>query len=414
LQRASLSTGTGLNLVDPVVPQKKVQVGTQRNGEKIVLPKHQDMTILQTSYDIVLNPVTAVGTNLITSGGEIDLNMPEGGGGATGTCDNLLIEFDLTNTSGSSCTLIPAAQILRDFRILTASGGLLVQCISGDHLFYDLAYLTNNNLTAMASFLNTSTTLGEGASISAGATVTYKIPVLSSFLTCSNIFLPGIRGGLRFRLTFRPSTDTVISGTAPLIGNVRMHLHGQAQPQDFVSKIIKQYWTNVQEFRFPVSQNFEVSQALTASSSNSFQLSSLTGLIAGGFLILRTSTTGTGNYTLTSINNGTFDIVDGSDRSLLGVPTKGTHNIAFDWQRQFNNTVTTTTPIYVVAHAQSLQMLLQDGNNTGFGVYDGNNRLKLQFDSTLGSATYQINFLAKQYAILRLENGAILQPPILS
>jgi hypothetical protein len=99
---------------------------------------------------------------------------------------------------------------------------------------------------------------------------------------------------------------------------------------------------------------------------------------------------------------------------LLGIPSKGTHNLAFEYQRQFNNTITNSNPLYVVAHAQCLHMLERDGNNTGWGVYDGNNRLKMQFDSTLTAGTYILNYLAKQYAILRLENGYILQPPILS
>jgi len=224
------------------------------------------------------------------------------------------------------------------------------------------------------------------------------------------MYLPAIKNGLTFHLNFRASTDTLEAGAAPSIANIWLHIVGNSLPYKHANKMVKQYQTNTLDFCFTNIVVNQITSSVAASSTYSLTLSGLSGMLAGGFIVFRTGSSGAALRTFSSLASGQFDIVDSSDRTLLGGYKPAAYNLIWDWQRLFGNDIGSNQPIYVVAHASSLQSFVQQGVMTGFNFYDGNNRLKFTTDSSWTSGTYNISYLAKQYAIIRLINGRIEVP----
>jgi hypothetical protein len=113
-----------------------------------------------------------------------------------------LVEFDVTNSTGAACTLVPAPLLLRSIEILTGGGSVSIQTILGDHLFTDLAYLSTENLTAFAGYVNSTNQLGASTAVADAGVVSYTILILSCFLEQSHFYLLTLKGGIIFCLNF--------------------------------------------------------------------------------------------------------------------------------------------------------------------------------------------------------------------
>lgn len=406
--RARAVAGTALNLLAPTSePQPTVTV-KDGSGQYITIPAHQNLSIYQNAFDIELSPTTGAHSNLLSTGGAVEININENGGG--GFLDRVLIEFDVTNSSGAACTLVPSPLLIDNVQIMTMGAGNLLQTIPGDHLFTDLAYLSDNNLATIASYLNSTASLGAPTAIAAGATVDYAVPILSSFFTQGHIYLPAIKGGgFLIRVNFRSSSDTLQSGAVPTISNIKLHLHGATLPKDDHDRVVAQYASSILHFKFSNSFASHFPVSISANNPVSLTLTSMTGVYAGGFLIIRASQTKADLHTYVPLGNGRFNITDGNNNSLNGIPKRGEFNRVWDWQNQFDNTVSTSKAIYVVSHGPSLKTFLDHGTVSGCNTYDGLNKIELYPDSTWTTGSYVVSYLAKQYATLRVENGFVKQ-----
>jgi hypothetical protein len=189
--KAKYSQGTALNLLNPSPPQQKVLV-QDATRQQVIIPAHQVLTVFQNSFDIDVHPNTTVNGTLLSTGGVVDISIPEGGGG--GTIDRCLIEFDVTNSTGAACTLVPAPLLLCSVEILTGGGSVSIQTILGDHLFTDLAYLSTENLTAFVGYINLTNQLRAPTAVADAGVVSYAIPILSCFLEQSHFYLPALKG----------------------------------------------------------------------------------------------------------------------------------------------------------------------------------------------------------------------------
>lgn len=403
ISRAARNKGTALNMLEFRNPHPKCIV-RDATGDGVIIPVHQDVSLRQKSFDVSFPPTTAVNGNLLTTGGSVDVTIPEGAG--RGAVNNILVQFDITNSTGAACTLSPAPLLLRQVEVIV-NGGQVVQTIYGDHLFTDLAYLSTENLTAMAANMNTTATLGSGTSIANNGTVTYTFPLLSCFISQSHIYLPAIQGPVIFRLYFKPGTETTENGATPTIANLRLRVIGDILSAKHAQDKMSEYTKNTLDFRFPYCAKIEVPITIPASTTTSLTLSGLEGMIAGGFLIFRVSTTGAGSHTYASLATGSYDIVDASNTSLFGAPKQAQYALVWDWQQQFGNTVGSSEALYPVVHAAQLQALIQKGQMTGFEYYENQNRLNVTTDSSWTTGTYYVCFLAKQYAVMRIINGRI-------
>ena len=201
---------------------------------------------MQNAFDVTFPPNTAVNANLLSTGGGVDITIPEGA--VQGHVNNLLLMFDITNSTGAACTLSPAPMLFRDIQVI-ANRGQQIQLIPGEHLFTDLSYLSTENLTAMAADLNTTATLGAGTAITNNGVITYTVPFQSCCIFQAHINLGGVQGSLIFRLTFKASSDTVESGAAPTISNIRLYVLGDAMSKGVQAKKVNKYMSNTFDFQ---------------------------------------------------------------------------------------------------------------------------------------------------------------------
>jgi len=98
--------------------------------------------------------------------------------------------MDLTNTSATAVQLVQAPLLVDYVRITTGLGAIL-QTLFGEELWGYLAMSSNNKrMTGYQYITNTApTTFQSAGSIDAGASVTYNIPLLLSFLVQLDFFL---------------------------------------------------------------------------------------------------------------------------------------------------------------------------------------------------------------------------------
>jgi hypothetical protein len=106
------------------------------------------------------------------------------------SCKNLTLEMDLTNTSAATVQLVPSPILVNYIRISTGSGTIL-QTLYGEEIWGYLAMTSNNKrMNSYQYITNTApTTFQLAGNIAAGATVTYNIPLLLSFLVQLDFFL---------------------------------------------------------------------------------------------------------------------------------------------------------------------------------------------------------------------------------
>jgi len=106
------------------------------------------------------------------------------------SCKNLTLEMDLTNTLAAAVQLVPVPLLVDYVRITTGSGAIL-QTLYGEELWGDLAMSSDNiKMTGYQYITNTApTTFQLAGNIAAGASVTYNIPLLPSFLVQFDFFL---------------------------------------------------------------------------------------------------------------------------------------------------------------------------------------------------------------------------------
>ena len=381
-------------------------------GDMVIIPAHQDLILHQTSFDIVYNPTTAVNGTLLSTGGQVDITVPEGGGG--GTVNLILIEFTITNSATTACSIVPTPLLLRDVTIYANSGSLFVQTIQGDHLYTDLANLSTDNLVNIGASMNiTLNSLFSGANIASNTSQVYYIPIYTSFLTQTNIYMPAIKNGIIFCLNFRPGTDTVTSGTTPTISNLKLHVIGNSLPIEHHSAVIKEYSSSIYDFKYTDCIVNSIPVALSANSSYNFTLSGVQGMMASIFLVFCQETSGATIYTYTDLRDGTFDITDSNDWSLLGNLKSDYYNRSWDWVHQFPNQLGYTNFLYFFSHAASVRSTEDSAVMTGFNYYDNNTRIKITTPIGWNNGSYTVDLFFKHYATLRLINGRI-QTPLLS
>ena len=195
------------------------------------------------------------------------------------------------------------------------------------------------------------------------------------------------------------------SGAAPTISNIRLNVLGNALSKDIQIRKVAEAFSSTHNYRFTNCIKTELPVPISASGTTFVQLGGLEGMIAGGFLVLRTNTTGAAAHTFVSLASGSYDVVDGSSVTLIGGPKQAQYAQVWDWQRLFGNTIGSSQAIYPVAHAASLQAFMTQGVMTGFQFYDSQNRINITTDSTWTLGTYYVCYLTKQYSIVRIKNG---------
>jgi len=235
------------------------------------------------------------------------------------SCKNLALEMDLTNTLAAAVQLVPSPILVNYIRISTGSGAIL-QTLYGEEIWGYLAMTRNNvKMTGYQYITNTApTTFQLAGNIAAGATVTYNIPLLLSFLVQLDFFLGHLNDlGLTIQVYSRGPGVYITGAIGDITLNaLRLRLDAEYYSSTASDAKLAEQKSKSHQWKFLNTAHQTQSLAMTAGNIYPIQLVSLNGLV-----ILRQSVTGAGLTTGTQITN--FEWRDSHNTSLQnGVLTR--------------------------------------------------------------------------------------------
>jgi len=284
------------------------------------------------------------------------------------SCKNLTLEMDLTNTLAAAVQLVPAPILVNYVRITTGSGSIL-QMLFGEELWGYLAMSSNNErMTSYQYITNTApTTFQLAGSIAAGATVTYNIPLLLSFLVQLDFFLGNLNdSGLTIQVYSR-GPGVYITGA---VGDITLNASCLRLDAKYYSSAasdakLAEQKSKPHQWKFLNTAHQTQSLAMTARNIHPIQLVLLNGLVSFVWFILRQSVTSAGLTTGTQISS--FEWRDSHNTSLQnGVLTRDAITRYEYGTREFNSVFFQNNYAYPTCWVPRLMELIQHWPIQGF------------------------------------------------
>jgi len=240
------------------------------------------------------------------------------------SCKNLTWEIDLTNTLAAAVQLVPVPILVDYFRISTTLGAIL-QTLYGKELWGYLAMSSNNErMTGYQYITNTApTTFQSAGSIVVGATVTYNIPLLLSFLVQLDFFLGNLNdSGLTIQVYLRGPRVYITRAVGDItLNTLCLRLDAEYYSSVAADAKLAEQKSKPHQWKFLNTAHQTQSLAMTTSNIYNIQLVSLNGLVQFAWFIICQSTTGAGLTTGTQITS--FEWRDSHNTSLQnGVLTR--------------------------------------------------------------------------------------------
>jgi len=233
------------------------------------------------------------------------------------SCKNLTLEMDLTNTSAAAVQLVPAPILVDYIRISTGSGAIL-QTLYGEELWGYLAMSSNNvKMTRYQYIINTApTNFHSAGSIAAGASVTYNIPLLLSFLVQLDFFLGNLNdSGLTIQVYSRGPGVYITGAVRDITLNALcLRLDAEYYLSAASDAKLAEQKSKPHQWKFLNTAHQTQSLAMTAGNQYPIQLVSLNGFILFAWFIMCQSITVTGLTTGTQLTN--FEGCDLHNKSL--------------------------------------------------------------------------------------------------
>jgi len=230
------------------------------------------------------------------------------------------MEFDISNTTSVAVQLTPSPFLVDRIRIRNGTGNILQEA-TGNKIYQELCFnYSQNQLINLQSLTNTSvTTFGSYATIAAGATVTYSIPLSCMFLDQIKYFTGslGLAGLIVEVLSNGPACVIMPAATPAGINLVatRLRITAETISQCDAEALIKEH--RLHDHLYEVLDTAHQSFSLSTTAGNQYnqQLQALNGLVPFATMTLRASLIGTGLYTYTAITD--YDLRNEQNVSLL-------------------------------------------------------------------------------------------------
>jgi len=218
------------------------------------------------------------------------------------------MEFDISNTTTVAVQLTPSPFLVDRIRIRNGAGNILQEA-TGDQIYQELCFnYSQNQLINLQSLTNTSrTTFGSYATIAAGATTTYSIPLSCMFLDQIKFFTGslGLAGLIVEVLSNGPACVITPAATPAGINLVatRLRITAETILQRDAEALIREHKLRNHLYKVLDTAHQSFSLSTTAGIVYSYQLQALNGLVPFATLTLRASMTGAGLYTYTPITD---------------------------------------------------------------------------------------------------------------
>jgi len=316
------------------------------------------------------------------------------------SCKNLTLEMDLTNTLAAAVQLVPSPILVNYIRISTSLGAIL-QTLYSKEIWGYLAMTSNNvKMTGYQYITNTAPTTFQSAdSIAAGATVTYNIPLLLSFLVQLDFFLGNLNDlGLTIQVYSR-GPGVYITGA---VGDITLNSSCLRLDAEYYLSVasdakLAEQKSKPHQWKFLNTAHQTQLLAMTAGNIYPIQLVLLNGLVPFVWFILWQSVTGVSLTTGTQITN--FEWRNSHNTSLQnGVLTRDAIACFEYGKREFESVFSQQVYAYPTCWVPRPMELIKHPANTGF-QYLENSFLNI---TAASMATVTVIVCAIQWAILQL------------
>lgn len=412
------------NKVHSIVPDRiefyNDQLVQGEEGQMVLVQPQANVTIVSADAMVAINAQTAVPANL--GGAVVDFRPQEG---IVQRFSHVFLRIQLTNTTGSSLTIVPAQFLLNFLQIYGANGNtLLFQTYgSNSEIFLENIWLSYDDWFVMAPLVGSTTNYSTaGVAIANGANTTMYIPVLS-MLSSSHLFLQGLTDQLLIRFTFQSSAMISIAGGAATVQNMQLVCRG-AYETEAVQKMKMQLYRNPPspaiglDFPFVATQRYNFAATLANSSTYNFVLSGLSGLTACLIIIFNA-------LPLTSANIGsyvqvptTYQILsqNGDDltgyfiKSCFAASSGGTANAddnSLEYMFYTDNQMLANSNFIFISWARNIQQDVISGSSSGFCAMNSFQQLRFTTNATFAPGNFQITVIARTYETLKCRKGIL-------
>jgi len=207
------------------------------------------------------------------------------------------VEFDISNTTTVAIQLTPLPFLVDRIRIRNGAGNILQEATS-DQIYQELCFnYSQNQLINLQSLTNTSaTTFGSYATIAAGATVTYSIPLSCMFLDQINFFTGSLgSAGLIVEVLSNGPACIITPAATPTSINLvasRLRITEETISQHDAEVLIKEHRLHDHLYKILDTAHQSFSLTTTAGIVYNYQLQALNGLVPFATLTLRASMSG--------------------------------------------------------------------------------------------------------------------------
>jgi hypothetical protein len=229
-------------------------------------------------------------SSMISGAGQAHIQIDRGSG--SGHIKAVWLRFQIYNGTGAGVDLVNMAHLISEIEFQTPSGQQ-IQVINGSDLWNIICRMYPvDEFSRIAKLINTNKYYGKGMTIANGETKTFYLPLLTCFLENSQFFVTAVDGDLNCFVRFRPSSATIVSGSAPTLQDLSLEVQMEQLPSPKRSGYIKKYKSTIHHFFVPYICRQVVSQTLSASTTYSINLSSIKGDIVWLDFFIRPSITG--------------------------------------------------------------------------------------------------------------------------
>lgn len=247
----------------------------------------------------------------------------------SGFCSDAVLRVAYQNNSGSASIMNVLPHWINNI-LVQSSDGKTIQQISGKQLWdlYGRMY-SYEQWQLLAPLVNSNSIYGIGASIANGASGTLYLPILSSFLNTSAVFLPFINGDTNVYVQWNASSLNCVSGSPVTITALTLDVQMSDLPADHRSMYMAQFASKINQSFFPFQRSMQVPLTVNAGQTYQIQLSGIMGDVVFMDFTLRANVT-SGSELRNYSRVANFQLLDSEQKAISGQQL-----ITHDWNQKY-------------------------------------------------------------------------------
>ena len=236
-------------------------------------------------------PASGSFTNILSTGGQVQIPIIKGTG--SGHTQQVWLRIKVINSTGSDVEMIPAPVWIQSHMFQTPSGAT-IQTQQGTQLWTSIATTTTlEDWYEVSRAVGSSLDYEAGDAVPNGATVTYYIPLIGSFLSAGQFFTPATSGDIQYYVTFWPDSVIRNTGTAALtVQEMSLDIKMEQMAPPLLSATITLFANKRFDYIIPYFKNQPFSFTQTAGQQYINNLSNISGDVVFIDFVIRRSYVG--------------------------------------------------------------------------------------------------------------------------